>query len=238
MSDKITQYFDAYYGTPIPESKAHILREPFVKMINTIQADIENHIPNASQESVKAGLLEALQYMNTTGQLETPTLYLNNTRIATDAFRYAIAAANGKPLKRDRTPKEAAAALAYEREATKASIDAQRKEDEEMAKTLAGTIAYIRVNTPLLQLCEKQPYHERQTPNDSSAKVKAYIALLDWWENQGGVDYYIVAWKIPQEQGIYDTQEVIDAQNAHYALPNREGQTRMRVNGKKWDGLK
>lgn len=236
MSDKITQYFDAYYGTPIPESKAHILREPFVKMINTIQADIENHIPNASQESVKAGLLEALQYMNTTGQLETPALYLNNTRIATEAFRYAIAAANGKPLKRDRTPKEAAAALAYEREATKTAIDAQRKEDEEMAKTL-------QERSPISASIHRY-YNSAKSnlimngDNDSSAKVKAYIALLDWWENQGGVDYYIVAWKIPQEQGIYDTQEVIDAQNAHYALPNREGPTRMRVNGKKWDGLK
>ena len=236
MNDKMTEYYEAYYGAPIPLSQANRIEKTFTEMVKTIKADIENHIPSAETSAVKAGIIEALLVLNASGDVNSPDLYLRSQNHANTAFRYAIAAANGKPLKRERTPKEAAAALAYEREATKAAIDAQRKEDEEMAKTLEE-------RSPISASIHRY-YNSAKSnlimngENDSSAKVKAYIALLDWWENQGGVDYYIVAWKIPHEQGIYDTQEVIDAQNAHYALPNREGPTRMRVNGKKWDGLK
>ena len=130
MSDKMAQYFDAYYGTPIPASQANVIREPFVKMVQTIQTDIENHIPHASKDAVKEGLLEAMRYMHSTGQVDTPTLYLRNAQVSTEAFRYAIAATNGKPLKRQRSAKENADALKREREATQAMLD----EEEEIAK--------------------------------------------------------------------------------------------------------
>ena len=236
MSDKITQYFEAYYGTPVPLSKANILREPFVKMINMIQADIENHIPHASKDAVKDGLLEAMRYMNTTGQLDTPSLYVKDTRIATETFRYAIAATTGKPLKRElTTPKEQADATRREQEATRAMIEESNQRAEGMDKERDSISAplykeYNRVKQMLIMNGDST--HE--------AKIGAYRALLGTWENQGGIDIYIMGWKIPVEEGIYDEQEVIDMMNAHHKLRDmgREGPSQLRVNGKAWGGLK
>ena len=236
MSDKITQYFEAYYGTPVPLSKANVLREPFVKMINTIQADIENHIPHASKDAVKDGLLEAMRYMNTTGQLDTPSLYVKDTRIATETFRYAIAAAEGKPLKRElTTAKEQADATRREQEATSAMIEESNRVAEEQASERDSISAplykeYNRVKQILI--------NNGQSTHD--AKIGAYRALLGTWEYQGGVDYYIVGMKIPQGEEIYDEQEVIDMMNAHHLLRgmNRRGPSQLRVNGKAWGGLR
>ena len=50
------------------------------------------------------------------------------------------------------------------------------------------------------------------------SKIGAYRALLGTWEYQGGVDYFVVGWKIPHEEEIYDEPEVIDMMNAHHAL--------------------
>ena len=235
-SDKITQYFEAYYGTPVPLSKADILREPFVLMINTIQADIENHIPNAEPSAVKEGLLEALRYMNSTGHLSTPRLYLTDTRVATDAFRYAIAAANGKPLKRELiTPKEQTDAVRREQEATSAMIDESNQRAEEQASERDSISAplYKEYNrTKQMLIMNGESTHE--------SKIGAYRALLGTWEYQGGVDYFVVGWKIPHEEEIYDEPEVIDMMNAHHALRGmgRQGPTQMRVNDKAWEGLK
>ena len=235
-SDKITQYFEAYYGTPVPLSKADILREPFVLMINTIQADIENHIPNAEPSAVKEGLLEALRYMNSTGHLSTPRLYLTDTRVATDAFRYAIAAANGKPLKRELiTPKEQTDAVRRDQEATTAMIEESNRVAEETASDLDSVSAplykeYHRVKQILIMNGE----------STHDAKIGAYRALLGTWEYQGGSDYYVVAMRLPEDEKIYDEQEVIDMMNAHPVLRgmNRQGPTTMLLNGKAWEGLK
>ena len=232
MNDKMTEYYEAYYGAPIPLSQANRIEKTFTEMVKTIKADIENHIPSAETSAVKAGILEALLVLNASGDVTSPDLYLRSQNHANTAFRYAIAATNGKPLKRERTPKEAAAAVAYERESTKAAIEEERKADEARAKERSPISAsiYRYYNSAKNNLV-------MNGENGSSAKVKAYIALLDWWECQYGSDMYIVHMQIPTAEGIYDLPEVIEAQNAHPRLPNREGPSRMRLNGNKWTGL-
>ena len=236
MSDKITQYFEAYYGTPVPLSKANILREPFVKMINMIQADIENHIPHASKDAVKDGLLEAMRYMNTTGQLDTPSLYVKDTRIATEAFRYAIAAANGKPLKRELiTPKEQADATRREQEATREMIEESNRAAKEQAEGKDSVSAplykeYNRVKQMLIM----------NGDSTRDAKIGAYRALLGTWENQGGADIFVMGWTLTTEEGIRDEQEVIDMMNnhPHLSFMNRQGPSQLLTNGKAWEGPK
>ena len=236
MSDKIVQYFDAYYGTPVPASKMGVLRKPFVKMVNVIRTDIEDYLPSASEDAVKAGLIEALQYMSTTGKNDTPSLYINDVHVATKAFQYAIAAAEGKPLQRDRTPKEIAAALEREAKATQGALEGSRQEAEERAKDLETR---DKITAALYR-----EYHKAKNiligngRNKKEAQIQSYVGLLKMWEYQGGIDYYVMRIKIPMEEGIYDEKEVIDAQNAHYLFKglHREG-TRMMVNGKKWAGL-
>ena len=240
MSDKMAQYFDAYYGTPIPASQANVIREPFVKMVQTIQTDIENHIPHASKDAVKEGLLEAMRYMHSTGQVDTPTLYLRNTRIATEAFRYAIAATNGKPLKRQRSEKEIADALKRERDATKAMLD----EDEKIAKEKSE-------NSPIAaelyrEYNKLKAIHLKNGDAPRDAKVKAYMQLVEIWNYQVDFDFYIVAMQIPLSEGIYYETEVINTMNAHpilsgmdrkYPVDKDPADKGMRVNGKSWKGL-
>lgn len=235
MNNKMTEYYEAYYGAPIPLSQANRIEKRFTEMVKTIRADIENLCPHAETQAIKAGILEALLVLNASGDVRTPDLYLQSPNHANEAFKYAVAVVNGKALRRDRTPKETAEALQREREATSAAIEAVKREKEEYAKTLeersptsAAIYRYYESAKNALVM---------NGENGSSAKVKAYIALLDWYDYQGGVDFYLVTLKIPMAEDIYDLPEVIEAQNAHPRLPNREGPSRMRVNGNKWTGL-
>ena len=235
MSDKMTQYFEAYYGTPIPASQADVIREPFIKMVNTIQADIQNHIAYATEDAVKAGLLEALRFMHATGEVVTPTLYLKNARIATEAFRYAIAAANGKPLRRDRSPKENSDALQREAEATRQMLAEQETKAAELESTCEISAALHR------EYHKVKAIHLKNGEEPRDAKVKAWMTLANSWQDQGGIDFYIVAMKIPTAEGIYDEIEVINTMKAHPQLcsMNRKDDVDvgMRINGQPWRGL-
>ena len=236
MSDKMTQYFEAYYGTPVPLSKVNVLQDRFTKMILMIQTDIENHIPHASKDVVKAGLIEALCYMNSTGKLDTPSLYTTDTRVATEAFRYAIAAAEGKPIRRELiSPKEQADATRREQEATRAAIDESNRAAKEQAEEKDSVSAplfkeYNRVKQILIM----------NGDSTRDAKIGAYRALLGTWENQGGADIFAMGWTLTTEEGIRDEQEVIDMMNnhPHLSFMNRQGPSQLLTNGKAWKGLK
>ena len=235
MSDKMDQYFEAYYGTPIPVSKVNAIREPFKNMVTIIQADILNHIAYATQDAVKAGLLEALRYMQSTGEVKTPTLYLQNTRIATEAFRYAIAATNGKPLRRQRSEKENSDAVERERESTRKMLAEQEAEANKLQSECPISAALHR------EYHKVKAIHLKNGEEPRDAKVKAYATLANSWEYQGGIDFMIVAHKIPMQEGIYDEIEVINTMKAHPQLcsMNRKDDVDvgMRINGQPWRGL-
>ena len=240
MSDKMDQYFEAYYGTPIPVSKKNDLMEPFKDMVKIIQADILNHIAYAKDDAVKAGLLEALRYMQTTGKVNSPTLYLQNTQIANEAFRYAIAATNGKPLRRDRSAKENSDAIDREREATRQMLAEQEANNAKLEGECPISAALHR------EYHKVKSIHLKNGEEPRDAKVKAYATLANSWQDQGGIDFMIVAHKIPTAEGIYNEIEVINTMNAHPQLcgMNRKNEEAgqgagkgMRINGKPWKGL-
>ena len=235
MSDKMDQYFEAYYGTPIPASQADVIRKPFVEMINTIRTDIINHIAYAKDDAVKAGLLEALRFMQSTGKVNSPTLYLQNTQIANEAFRYAIAATNGKPLRRDRSAKENSDAIAREKEATRQMLAEQEAEANKLQSECPVSAALHR------EYHKVKAIHLKNGEESRDAKVKAWMTLANSWQDQGGIDFYIVAMKIPTAEGIYDEIEVINTMKAHPQLcsMNRKDSVDvgMRINGQPWRGL-
>ena len=236
MSDKMDLYYETYYGSPIPASQVPNIQKPFLNMVKTLKADIMNHLTQASDTEVKAGVLEGLSYLCSTGENNYPDLYLRNPNHAKEAFKYAIAATTGKPLKRElTTAKEQADATRREQEATREMIEESNQRAEDMDKERDSVSAplykeYNRVKQILI--------NNGQSTHD--AKIGAYRALLGTWEYQGGVDYYIVGMKIPQGEEIYDEQEVIDMMNDHHLLRGmgREGPSQLRVNGKAWGGLK
>ena len=235
MVDRMTQYFEAYYGTPIPASQADVIREPFIKMVNTIQTDILNHIAYAKADAVKAGLLEALRFMQSTGKVNSPTLYLQNTQIANEAFRYAIAATNGKPLRRDRSPKELSDALQRETEATRQMLAEQDADADKIEGECPISAALHR------EYHKVKAIHLKNGEEPRDAKVKAWMTLANAWQYQGGIDFMIVAHKIPMREGIYDEIEVINTMKAHPQLCSMERKDNvdvgMRINGQPWKGL-
>ena len=236
MSDKMDLYYETYYGSPIPASQVPNIQKPFLNMVKTLKADIMNHLTQASDTEVKAGVLEGLSYLCSTGENNYPDLYIRNPNHAKEAFKYAIAATTGKPLKRElTTAKEQADATRREQEATSAMIEESNRVAEEQASERDSISAplykeYNRVKQILIM----------NGDSTHDAKIGAYRALLGTWEYQGGVDYYIVGMKIPQGEEIYDEQEVIDMMNDHHLLRGmgREGPSQLRVNGKAWGGLK
>ena len=247
MSDKMSQYYEAYYGTPIPASQSQVIHKPFSNMVCTLIDDINDLLPDASEEMRKEGILEALRYMNSTGETHIPDVYVRNTRIATEAFRFAIAAAKGKPIRRERTPKEVQDAIDRQKESVRNAIDEYQASDAEIKQRLATR---DKVASEVYEWYKSQKYslikagigadetHEakqikgedyRHEPTE--AKVRAYELLLDQWHSQGGIDYYVVAMQIPTEEGIYDHPRVIEANNKHPHLRDRKP-SQLRVYGK------
>ena len=60
--------------------------------------------------------------------------------------------------------------------------------------------------------------HLKNGEEPRDAKVKAWMTLANSWQDQGGIDFYIVAMKIPTAEGIYDEIEVINTMKAHPQL--------------------
>ena len=235
-TEEMNLYYETYYGSPIPASQVPNIQNPFLDMVKTLKADIMNHLVRAGNTEVKAGILEGLSYLCSTGQNNYPDLYLRNPHHAKEAFKYAIAATTGKPLKRElTTSKEQTDAVRRDQEATTAMIEESNRVAEETASDLDSVSAplykeYHRVKQILIM----------NGDSTHDAKIGAYRALLGTWEYQGGSDYYVVAMRLPEDEKIYDTQEVIDMMNAHPVLRgmNRQGPTTMLLNGKAWEGLK
>ena len=235
-TEEMNLYYETYYGSPIPASQVPNIQNPFLDMVKTLKADIMNHLVHAGNTEVKAGILEGLSYLCSTGQNNYPDLYLRNPHHAKEAFKYAIAATTGKPLKRELiTPKEQTDAVRRDQEATTAMIEESNRVAEETASDLDSVSAplykeYHRVKQILIM----------NGDSTHDAKIGAYRALLGTWEYQGGSDYYVVAMRLPEDEKIYDEQEVIDMMNAHPVLRgmNRQGPTTMLLNGKAWEGLK
>ena len=235
-TDEMNLYYEAYYGSPIPASQVPNIKKPFLNMVKTMKADIMNHLIHAGNTEVTAGVLEGLSYLCSTGQNNYPDLYVRNPNHAKEAFKYAIAATTGKPLKRElTTSKEQADATRREQDATREMIEESNRVAKETASDLDSISAplykeYHRVKQILIM----------NGDSTHDAKIGAYRALLGTWEYQGGSDYYVVAMRLPEDEKIYDTQEVIDMMNAHQLLRgmNRQGPTAMLLNGKAWEGLR
>ena len=234
MSDKMDLYYETYYGSPIPASQVPNIQKPFLNMVKTLKADIMNHLTQASDTEVKAGVLEGLSYLCSTGENNYPDLYVRNPNHAKEAFKYAIAATTGKPIRRELiTPKEQADATRREQDATRVAIDESNRAAKEKGEEKDSVSAplykeYNRVKQILIMNGE----------STHASKIGAYRALLGTWESQGGVDYLVMGWTLTAEEGIRDEQEVIDMMNAHHVLRgmNRQGPSQLRTNGKPWEG--
>ena len=235
-NDEMNLYYETYYGSPVPLSQVPNIETPFLNMVKTMKADIMNHLIHAGNMEVKAGILEGLSYLCSTGQNNYPDLYIRNPHHAKEAFKYAIAATTGNPLRRElTTAKEQVDATRREQEATSAMIEesnlAAKEQGEEKDRVSAPLYKeYNRVKQILIM----------NGDSTHNAKIGAFRALLGTWEYQGGSDHLVMGWTLTTEEGIRDEQEVIDMMNAHHVLRgmNRQGPSQLRTNGKPWKGLR
>ena len=234
-TEEMNLYYETYYGSPIPTSQVPNIQKPFLSMVKTLKADIMNHLIHAGNTEVKAGILEGLSYLCSTGENNYPDLYIRNPHHAKEAFKYAIAATTGNPLRRElTTAKEQADATRREQEATREMIEESNRAAKEQGEEKD------RVSAPLYK--EYNRVKQILIMNGDSthdAKIGAYRALLGTWEYQGGSDHLVMGWTLTTEEGIRDEQEVIDMMNAHHVLRgmNRQGPSQLRTNGKPWKGL-
>ena len=179
-------YYEAYYGSPIPASQVPNIQKSFLNMVETLKADIMNHLTEATNIEVKAGILEGLSYLCSTGENNYPDLYVRNPNHAKEAFKYAIAATTGKPLRRElTTPKEQADATRREQDATREMIEESNRAAKEQGEEKD------RVSAPLYK--EYNRVKQILIMNGDSthdAKIGAFRALLGTWEYQGGSESF------------------------------------------------
>lgn len=235
MNDRMDIYYESYYGTPIPASQVPRIQKRFMEMVKAIKNDIEDYLPQAEEASVKAGILEALLYLQSTGDVQSPDLYLRSPNHAKEAFRYAIAAANGKRLRRERTPQEITQSLEREKEATRKEIGKISRRDENHQKMLEersphSANLWNRYESIKRTFLEQGLGHEE-------AKVKAFTNLIDNWHPNAHIEYFIIGHSIPMKEGIFDDPDVMRYLNAcPYFNMDRTG-SQLELNGKPWKGI-
>ena len=196
MKPEQIPYYEAFFGTDIQKHVYEKVHKGFENMINKFKADIQEKFPKVSNIMLGKAILSGLRVM---GEMsEMPGSYFSSVRTATTGIKAASAEINR--LRKQEANIERAAGYTL-----LSDSDFQEMHDENM-----GTKANFMVEL------------ERHIQNaiasgeeNRDAKITGFCNLLKQHKNPEGYAYYLLGMNIPVEIGIWDTEKVIEAMNAH-----------------------
>ena len=206
-------YTEAFYGGRIPESKKNVAAVEIVKLVTIVKNDLRLEYPHAESEILDEGVLSVLTSMRQLGA-SSPQIYYGKTELVIQAFQAGMERV--KILRDAKTTQQ-------EREQYEKDRQVQRE-------------SRLPVQARIIADFEK---HEQRFIDEGSdaPKLEAWKCLVANLENYdiGGIGYYLINMKIPQDTGYYDHEDTIEICNTHPRLMNRKPQ-RMQVNGENWNG--
>lgn len=212
--DKATLYAETFYGGEIPISQAIPVKQSIMQLVMVLQNDIRDKVRNITPQSLEKAVLAGLHALHEHGA-KHPNIHRTDNGIYLKGFQIAIA--------KTREIKSMVRASAEKRKEEQAAARDMAKRDEK-----AGS---------LYDLYSRYKEHYVKTGVDKP-KIAAYKALLQMKElDLEGYAYYVVAMKIPMEEGIYYDDEIVKVANEHPRMSDREfGGPRMEINGEKLTG--
>lgn len=157
------------------------------------------------KEVIREAILRCLRELHFLGA-EVPGVYGSMAAMSTQAFQVASTYVAGK-LREAREKQEAFAA-----------------KEEHLADLATREYKFQDAWTK---------YQEFKDKHDGD-KVRAFCDFLKSDIDLQGYSYFLVCYRIPMDERIYDNEEVIDAFNAHPVLHDRE-KSRMEINGNRAD---
>lgn len=203
------KYIMAFYGGSVVPSQLPKLQKPLTDCIATIAKDIKEVLPKLSKSELDKAVLDALKAMHNLGA-EHPNIHRSGSTIYIRACQLAIVSAREAVVRSEKVREE-------------------QEESEESAERIAdrnkvaGEI-YVLYNELKAECFE----------NDTEfPAVDAYVILLRVKNlDLSGYGNWMLFWRIPQDNEIWDHPKVIEACSNHPQLPNR-GPTKMRINNEK-----
>ena len=212
-------YYEAFYGPGFPMSQVGVRdHTAFREMCNLIKSDIEATFPQLEDEAVKKKAILAALRALWKAKAEHPKAY--KTPIYGREAGFAAASTVHRELSVSRT---------------KEYINKLNAVSEERYKALENEPGNAINFYALFDAHFQKNVEKGIEPH--SAKVAAYIQVIEANPHPEGFNYYVLAMKLPNEQGIYDEPEVIKAHQDHpsFRKLERTGPTKMMVNGRKWN---
>ena len=217
--DNIAKYAQIFYGGSIPESQLDKIRKPLYDLVTLLGDDIQAEHPGIDPKMLPDSIGAGLFMMHELGA-KHPNVYKSDSTIGIEAFQYAM-------LK------------VRETEARKIQAFQEREEEKEVAEKIVLRNKEAGIVYDYFSQVKEWAY----TQGYEYPALEAWKALL---ENKDieleGYTFFLIAWKIPQENIIkegrnpvtlYDHPEVIERMNKHPRLPDRNGESMMKLNAQK-----
>ena len=211
-------FYTAFYGEGFAQSEVENVEPSFTEMVKIFSADLVNNFPTLADDDElrRNSIVSGLNAMRIIGA-EHPNGYSKNPRFSREAILSASAVYNRKMLvEKTRERLDEFEAISDGRITELAELD--QKDATIYSKFEMGFEHYMKAGM--------QP---------TEAKVEAYKSVINEYTHPEGKAYFTIAWKLPWELDIYEHPEVVKAMQDHPSLKgmSREGETRMKINGKK-----
>lgn len=202
-TDKFTEYATTFYGE-LPASQLNTTREPLMKLVMIFHSDLRKKFHGIDEDKLHRAILQGLHRLNELGA-KHPNIHRAENGMYIDAFRVAVQ----KVASIDAQNRALQESRQREREAAEAMV--QTSDQNKTAAVLYDMYGDFK------EWCVKNDFE--------NPAVEAYKRLLNVDLSAfdfNGYACYVLAHKIPTENGIYYNEEVVEAINAHPRLYNRK----------------
>lgn len=189
------EFTEAFYGSKIPESKKNVASIEIIRLVSIMKNDLRLDFQNATSEELDIATKSVLIAMRQRG-MSSPKIYYEKNELVISAYQMGVEKL--REMLRDREQK----------------VDVAAWETERLASKPVQEIVWERYAA-----CKAHIKDIGVTEDIAFQSWKMLVDRhLDSLLDLGGYAFFLVAWKIPQSEGIFDHEELIDICNAEPRL--------------------
>ena len=206
------EFTKAFYGGTIPISQLNVASIDIMRLVAIVKNDLRNEAGKADSEILDKGTLAILTAMRQHGAT-SPKVYYEREALAIRAFQAGMQ----KVRELSEAATEAAERLQFEQDRAK-----QRE-------------VRLPVITQVNEAFDsyKEEASKIPVPNPALSAWKSLVNNLDDFDLRG-IGYFLISWRIPRENGIWDHPDVIAIMKSNSRLMNRKGPSKLTIGDKKW----
>lgn len=210
-------FTETFYGGRIPESQKQVAAVEIIKLVAIVKSDLRREFPEADSDTLDEGVRAVLYGMRIRGA-GAPEVYHKQEALAIGAFQQGVTKV---------------------RELMTTQAERQEKVAHEQARSVQaetrGSVSEQVFNTF---------EHHHKAAVSAGYDTPALVAWKHLINNDlerlldlGDYAYFIIFWRLLQENNIFFNEDVIHICNANPRFPDRKGgASGMKINGEQWRG--